>query len=75
LCGYIVGGLQPAGVWEDARTTFFVPSCDKRQLKKRLLKRGMLLKRLFISRVIANPMETRAAIGIYDEAQGRYTLP
>ncbi|MGD9536789.1 MAG: xanthine dehydrogenase family protein molybdopterin-binding subunit [Alphaproteobacteria bacterium] len=36
--------------------------------------RHVVEERFHISRVIANPMETRAAIGLYDPRDGRYTL-
>ena len=67
---------QPA-VWEDApdNICFLFRLGDKKAAEGAFAKaRHVVEETLRISRVIANPMETRAAIGIYDEAQGRYTL-
>ena len=67
---------QPA-VWEDApdNICFLFRLGDKKAAEGAFIKARHVVEETFrISRVIANPMETRAAIGVYDEAQGRYTL-
>jgi aerobic carbon-monoxide dehydrogenase large subunit len=67
---------QPA-VWEEApdNICFVFRLGDKKAAEEVFAKARHVVEETFrISRVIANPMETRAAIGIYDEAQGRYTL-
>ena len=67
---------QPA-VWEEApdNICFLFRLGDKKAAEGAFAKARHVVEETFrISRVIANPMETRAAIGLYDAAQGRYTL-
>ena len=67
---------QPA-VWDEApdNICFVFQLGNKKAVDSIFAKAKHVIDETFrISRVIANPMETRAAIGSYDPGQDRYTL-